>query len=145
MVMDAMPQLRSSFEAPSAIYDSGRVCHVRKRDEASWAVMRRAVEAYRDMGEIEVIIEGKKWRLWLGLNKSPARRKRNAMLRRLEKRATQKGAEQVTVDWWGGHVLSKGLRLATVTEEGDTKFVGNPWLEALGRGADISLQVGLAQ
>ena len=89
------------------------------------------MEAYRENGDIEIIIEGKRLKLWLGRNKSPQRRKRNALLRRLESRAVEKGASEVSIDWWGRHVLSKGLRLATVTDESEMRFVPNPWLEAL--------------
>ena len=131
MVMAAMPSIRPFFETPQAVYVTGRVCHVSKKADAPWSVMRRAVEEYRETQGIEVKIEGKLWKLWVGLNKSPQRRKRNAVLRRLEKRATDKGAPEVAIDWWGGHVLSKGMRIVTVTEDGAVRYIPNPWLEAL--------------
>ena len=53
------------------------------------------------------------------------------MLRRLEKRAIEKQAPEVTIDWWGGHILTKGLRIATVTEDSHIRYIPNPWLEAL--------------
>ena len=127
----AMLAVRSLFEPPQAIYATGRVCHVTKKADAPWSALRRAVEAYRDTQGIEVKIEGKMWKLWVGLNISPQRRKRNALLRRLEKRATEKGAPEVSSDWWGGHVLSAGLRIATVADESAIRYVPNPWLEAL--------------
>ena len=131
MVLAALPSSRALFEPPQALFATGRVCHVTKKADAPWSALRRAVEEYRDTQGIEVKIEGKLWKLWVGLNKSPQRRKRNAILRRLERRAMDKGAPEVTIDWWGGHVLSKGLRIVTVTEDGGVRYIPNPWLEAL--------------
>ena len=131
MVLAALPSVRPYFENPTAVYESGRVCHITKRADAPWSMLRRALEAYKESGEIEVIIEGKKWKLWLGLNKSPQRRKRNALLRRLERRAAEKGAQDLSIDWWGGHLLSKNLRLVSVADDSEIRFIPNPWLEAL--------------
>ena len=79
--------------------------------------MSQAVEAYKQAAPAGIKIHGKDYTLCLGLPKSPERRKRNQILRMLADHAEECGANNVTIDWWNGDILSQKKRMATVTEE----------------------------
>ena len=50
----------------------------------------------------------------------------------LATRAEENGANNVSIDWWGGNLLVGGYRVAPVKETGETTYVANqPFLEAL--------------
>ena len=70
-------------------------------------------------------------RVAAALAKTPERRKRNAILRRLEARACENGAEEVEIDWWGGSILIKGKRILSAYDDGPRHYVPNPFVEAL--------------
>ena len=131
MVLNKLAYNKKIFEDPVPLYRQGRVCTMRKKCEASCSVMGAAITEYREAGEASFTVAGTRYTLWLGWQKTPERRKRNATLRRLEARATEKGAKEVEIDWWSGSILVQGRRIVSVYDDGTRHFVLKPLLEAL--------------
>ena len=105
---------------------------MKKREDASWAMMQAAVQEYKKAGEVKITVSEQTFTLWLGASKSPDRRRRNTTIRRLVDYATTKGATEVTVCWWSGAILSKGRRRCSVLDSGSFDFVEtNPYLKAM--------------
>ena len=105
-----------------------------KKASASWAVLQQAVREYREAGEVHFTVHGQHYALWVGMPKSPERRKRNSTLRRLLDFAKSKGANNLDIDWWNGSITTGGKRLATVRDslDYDIDFVkNNPCLDPL--------------
>ena len=51
-------------------------------------------------------------------------------MRQLGDRAAEKGAQDISLDWWTGNVKSQGKRIATVRDGGSVEFVtANPFLD----------------
>ena len=131
LVANKLKNTKKFFEDPVPLYREGRVCTMRKRCDASWSVMSAAIAEYKEAAPAAFTMNGTRYALWLGWQKTPERRKRNAILRRLEARACENGAEEVEIDWWSGSILIKGKRILSAYDDGTRHYVPNPFVEAL--------------
>ena len=113
LVLNKLRSTKKYFEEPIPLYREERVCAMRKRCDASWSVMSAAISEYKEAGAASFTVSGVRYTLWVGWQKTPERRRRNAILRRLEARAVEKGAKNVEIDWWGGNILVGDRRIAS--------------------------------
>ena len=47
LVVDRLSTTKWAFQDPLALYATGRVCVMKKREDASWAMMHAAVQEYK--------------------------------------------------------------------------------------------------
>ena len=92
--------------------------------------MSAAIGEYKEAAPAAFTMNGTRYALWLGWQKTPERRKGTPSYAAW-RRACENGAEEVEIGWWSGSALVKGKRILSAYDDGPRHYAPNPFVEAL--------------